>query len=100
WPSLTGIVTRTLPAFGPVRVHGNATMTFGSLPGTATPTGPMAEALPRWLAGVSVDRAFPLQSTLVAVEAVARQGMRDGDAVVWNTGAGVRHQFSPRLVLD
>ncbi len=100
YPSLTGIITRTLPALGAVRMHGNATMTFGAAPDAAAPAGPVAEEVPRWLAGVSMDRAFPLQSTLVAVEAVARQGMLDGDAVVWSAGAGVRHQFSPRLVLD
>lgn len=103
YPSLTAIVTRTLPALGAVRVHGNATYTFGAAPnssGTAVIGSPAGAEVPRWLAGVSMDRAFPLQSTLIAIEAVAHQGMLNHDDMVLSAGAGVRHQFSPRLVLD
>lgn len=103
YPSLTAIATRTLPALGAVRVHGNATYTFGSSPnsgGSVAIDQPAAAEVPRWLAGVSMDRAFPLQSTLIAVEAFAHRGMLDNDDVVLSAGAGVRHQFSPRLVLD
>ena len=102
YPSITGIMTRTLPQFGPVRVHANATATFGAAPETirGVPIGNMAEEVPRWLAGVSVDRAFPLKSSLLAMELVARQGMLDGEPVAWSAGVGARHQFSPRIVLD
>ncbi len=102
YPSITGIMTRTLPQFGPVRVHANATATFGAAPETirGVPVGPMAEEVPRWLAGVSVDRAFPLKSSLLAMELVARQGMIDGEAVAWSAGVGGRRQLSPRIVLD
>jgi len=103
YPSLTAIATRTLPALGAVRVHGNATYTFGSSPGSggsASLDQPVGAEVPRWLAGVSMDRAFPLHSTLIAIEAVAQRSMLDNDDVVLSAGAGVRHQFSPRLVLD
>lgn len=103
YPSLTAIATRTLPALGAVRVHGNATYTFGASPNsgvTAPIDQPTGADVPRWFAGVSMDRAFPLQSTLIAIEAVAHRGMLDNDDVVLSAGAGVRHQFSPRLVLD
>ncbi len=102
YPSLTGIVTRTLPQFGAVRVHGNASVTFGSAPDATgnVPTGPVAEDVPRWLAGVSVDRAFPLKFSLLAMELVARQGMIESDPVNWSAAAGIRHQFSPRIVMD
>ncbi len=102
YPSVTGIVTRTLPQFGAVRVHGNASVTFGSAPDATgnVPTGPVAEDVPRWLAGVSVDRAFPLKFSLLAVELVARQGMLETDPVSLSTAVGVRHQFSPRIVMD
>ncbi len=98
-PSIMGIVTRTLPALGAVRVHGNASVAFGDAPETLG-VGQFAAEEPRWMAGVSMDRAFPLQSTLIAVEAVAEQGMRADDVVRWRSGVGVRHQFSPRVVLD
>ncbi len=103
YPSLTAIATRTLPALGPVRLHGNATVTFGAAPnvGASAPTSELAVAeVPRWMAGVSMDRAFPLHSTLIAAEVVARRSMLEGDDMVLSAGAGVRHQFSPRLVLD
>jgi hypothetical protein len=98
-PSLTGIVTRTLSALGPVRVHANATVSFGT---DADPNDGrlVAEDVPRWRAGMSMDRAFALQSTLVAIEAVAQRGRLNTDDVLWRAGVGVRHQFSPRLVLD
>jgi hypothetical protein len=98
--TLTGIVTRTLSALGPVRVHGNVAYTMGdALQGDAT-SRTIVPPAPRWRAGVSMDRAFPLQSTLVAVEALAQRSLVDGDEVTWSTGAGVRHQFSPRIVMD
>ncbi len=102
YPSIMGIVTRTLPQFGALRVHGNASVTFGSAPDAEgnVPTGPFAEDVPRWLAGVSVDRAFPLKFSLLAMELVARQSLMESDPVSWSAAAGVRHQFSPRIVMD
>jgi hypothetical protein len=98
--TLTGIVTRTLSALGPVRVHGNASYTMGDAVRGDTVSRPLVLPAPRWRAGVSVDRAFPIEATLVAVEALAQQSLLDGDPVRWSSGVGVRHQFSPRLVVD
>jgi len=98
--TLTGIVTRTLSALGPVRVHGNAAVTMGEAVRGDTVTRALVLPAPRWRAGVSMDRAFPLQATLIAVEALAQRSLLEGADVVWSTGAGVRHQFSPRLVMD
>ncbi len=98
--TFTGIVTRTLSALGPVRVHGNAAVTLGDGVRGDTLSRSLVLPAPRWRAGVSMDRAFPLQSTLIAVEALAQRSLLDGADVVWSTGAGVRHQFSPRVVVD
>lgn len=98
-PSVMGLLTRTLPALGPVRLHANAAVSFGAAP-TPDSTKLVAEDVPRWMAGVSLDRAFALHSTLVAVEAVAERGRLNTDDIIWRTGVGARHQFSPRLVLD
>jgi len=101
-PSLTGIATRTLSALGPVRVHANATVTFGEAltGGDAAPDGAEANEIPRWLAGVSIDRAFPVQYTLIAAELLAERGLADGSDVTWHAGVGVRHQLTARFVLD
>lgn len=98
--TVTGIVTRTLSALGPVRVHGNASYTVGDGVRSDTISRALVLPAPRWRAGVSVDRAFPIRATLVAVEALAQQSLLEGDAVRWSSGVGVRHQFSPRLVVD
>jgi hypothetical protein len=98
--TLTGIVTRTLSALGPVRVHGNAAFTMGDGVRGDTLSRALVLPAPRWRAGVSMDRAFPLQATLIAVEALAQRSLLDDADVVWSTGAGVRHQFSPRIVMD
>jgi hypothetical protein len=98
--TLTGIVTRTLSALGPVRVHGNAAVTMGEGVRGDTLSRSLVLPAPRWRAGVSMDRAFPLQSTLIAVEALAQRSLLEDADIVWSTGAGVRHQFSPRVVVD
>ncbi len=102
YPALTGIVTRTLPALGAVRLHGNASVTFGDAPTVdeLSDNGPIAELPHRWMAGVSMDRAFPLKSTLIAAEVFAQRGLEAEADVVWAAGAGVRHQVSPRIVFD
>lgn len=101
-PSLTGIATRTLPSLGPVRVHANATVTLGDAlsAADAAPEGAEANEIPRWLAGVSIDRAFPVHYTLVAAELLAQRGLAEGADVTWHAGVGVRHQLTARFVVD
>lgn len=110
YPAITGIATKTLSALGPVRVHANVTRTLGGAAqkveaciAVFPPVCPPADTdgeVPRWLAGLAIDRAFPLQSTLIGAELVARQSVYRNDPVEWRVGAGVRHQFSARFVLD
>jgi hypothetical protein len=111
YASAKAIATRTLAW---ARFHANAPYTAG--PGLARvvevaqhaepdPAGGTdarvgAAELSRWQAGVAVDRPFPLRSLLVTGEVVARQPLRDGERVEWNTGAGVRYQLSPRVAAD
>lgn len=101
-PSVTGIATRTLSALGPVRVHANATVTLGDALSAddAAPEGAEANEIPRWLAGVSIDRAFPVQYTLIAAELLAQRGLAGGSDVTWHAGVGVRHQLTARFVVD
>lgn len=94
YASVKGIVTRTLPW---ARFHVNAGYTFGDEP---NPISDAAVELTRWMAGVAADRAFPLRSTLITAEVVARQPIHDEEAVEWSVGTGVRRQLTSRWAID
>lgn len=95
YPSLTGIATRT---YSWARFHVNGQVTFGSEPGDGETAG--LEETSRWLAGLAVDRTFPLRATLVTAELYAREPLAGDEEVEWNTAAGIRYQVSPVLALD
>lgn len=105
YPSLKGIVTRSSRW---ARVHVNGQYTLGrALPDEApesgrgpTAVGPQTLELSRWLAGVAVDRTFPLRALLVTGEAYARRPLHGGAAVEYDAGAGLRAQLTPRTALD
>lgn len=97
YPSITGIATRTY-RWG--RVHMNGKYTAGSSLSAASTSDAGAEELSRWLIGGAVDRTFPLRSTLITAELYGRKPLITGEDVEYNTGAGVRHQFTPTLALD
>jgi hypothetical protein len=104
YATFTGMLTRTLR---PLRIHMNAQVTAGAAPRPSTlsltseqPSAD-AEGLSRWLAGVAVDKTFPLHSVLFTAELLARQPLvraeKDTELVA---GAGLRLQASPTLALD
>jgi hypothetical protein len=98
YPSLTGIATRS---YSWARFHVNAQYTFGSAPDEVE--GEAAE-LPhgtsRWLAGMAIDRVFPLDAYLLIADVYAEQPLHAGDPVEWNAGAGIRYQVNPFLAVD
>ena len=101
YASVKGIMTRTFPA---VRLHVNAQYTFGSAlaSGSAVPIGGSAQNIEvsRWIAGAAIDKTLPLRSLLMSAEVYARQSLRTGEPLEWNTGVGVRYQLAPRWVMD
>ncbi|MEO7714544.1 MAG: hypothetical protein ABIV10_16645 [Gemmatimonadaceae bacterium] len=97
YTSITGIATRTY-RWG--RVHMNGKYTAGSSLSAASTSDAGAEELSRWLIGGAVDRTFPLRSTLITAELYGRKPLITGEDVEYNTGAGVRHQFTTTLALD
>ncbi len=64
--------------------------------------GPRADVraeVPRWRAGLAVDRPIPLRTMLVGAEVYAEEPLAGG-AVRWTTGVGLRWQLAPRLAFD
>jgi hypothetical protein len=95
YASLTALLTRTWRF---ARLHLNGRYTAGASP---SQTGGGADAeVDRWLAGLALDRAFPLSALLLIAEVYARQPIDPAATILWHTGAGVRFQMSPRLALD
>ncbi|HUG39318.1 MAG TPA: hypothetical protein VMM12_02480 [Longimicrobiales bacterium] len=93
YPSVTGIATRT---FAFARFHLNGEYTFGEAPGVGEEVG---EAT-RWMAGVAVDRTFPLRSALLIADAFVEQPLHEGEEVAWTTELGLRYQLDPYFALD
>jgi hypothetical protein len=94
FPAVTGIATRTYPW---ARFHANAQYTFGAAPeGDAT----LPHEASRWLAGIAVDRVFPLNAYLLIADVYAQQPLHADDPVEWNAGAGIRYQINPFLAVD
>jgi hypothetical protein len=94
-----GIMTRTLPW---ARFHANAQITVGPSLGSNDTKGVSAGGsdVSRWLAGVAVDKTFPLYSLLVSAEAFAERPVSDDAPVAWSAGTGARYQITPRWAFD
>jgi hypothetical protein len=107
YATFTGMLTRT---FRWMRVHLNGQVTAGAEPkfvassiGAVSAEDPRenAEELSRWLAGIAIDKAFPLSSVLITGELYGRRPLvRTNDDLELFAGAGVRLQASPTLALD
>lgn len=100
YPSLKGIATKT---FAWARFHVNGQYTFGSADddvGAAPAIGAQAAEVSRWMAGVAIDRTFPLRSLLLTGELFAERGLHEADETEWNAGVGTRYQLSPRWAAD
>jgi hypothetical protein len=54
----------------------------------------------RWMAGIGADHAFALSSTLIGADVIAERFIGLYDRVDWSAEVGVRHQWTPLLVLD
>ena len=56
--------------------------------------------LSRWMAGLAVDRAFPLRSLLLTADVFAEQPITRDAALAWTAEAGLRYQTSPQVNVD
>jgi hypothetical protein len=96
YASVSALATRSYPW---ARFHVNAQYTFGSAPG-ADIEAESPHGVSRWLAGVAVDRVFPLDAWLLIADVYAQQPLHAEDPVEWNAGAGIRYQVNPFLAVD
>lgn len=90
FPSVKGIATRTFPF---ARFHLNGRYTFGS------DRGDTGEAT-RWMAGLAVDRTFPIRSLLITGDVFAEQPLDGDEELEWTAEAGLRYQTSPQTNVD
>ncbi len=99
YPSFKAIATKT---FSWARFHVNGQLTVGDAPVAATGSGASAATpeLSRWLAGIAVDRTFPLRSLLLTAELVTSQPLDAAEQTAWDVAGGARYQLSPRLAVD
>lgn len=96
--SAKGVVTRTLQW---ARFHLNGQYSFGADGAAAGVGGDHGGAeVSRWLAGIAVDRTFPLRSMLFGAEVFAEKGRSAGAETQWNAAVGVRRQLSPAFNVD
>ncbi|MEO8193185.1 MAG: hypothetical protein ABI681_04995 [Gemmatimonadales bacterium] len=101
--SLKGIATRT---FVWSRFHLNGQYTFGPSPGQSTsgvgtaPASSGGTEVSRWLAGIAVDKTYPLKAMLVTADFFARQPIFEEESVDYNLGTGMRYQINPKWAVD
>lgn len=93
-PSLTAIATRT---YSTARVHANLLVTGGGATGEGDPGA--SEVPPRWLAGVAIDRAFPLEAFLLTASVHVEDPIGERRAE-WVAATGIRYQVNPYIGLD
>lgn len=90
YPTLKGIATRT---FSRARFHANAEYTLG-------PDADEVGEASRWMAGIAVDRTFPIRSILVTADLFAEQALDPEESLSWTAEAGLRYQTSPQFNVD
>jgi hypothetical protein len=93
YPTIKGIATRT---FSRARFHANAEYTLGPDAGEGDEVGEAS----RWMAGLAVDRTFPIRSLLVTADLFAEQALDSGESLSWTAEAGIRYQTSPQFNVD
>ncbi len=98
--SAKAIATRT---FRWARFHVNGEYTFGegdlADPDTIDGDAGHSDAS-RWLAGIAVDRTYPLRSMLIGAEVFVRKARGNDADEQWNAALGIRRQLSPAFNVD
>lgn len=93
YSSVKAIATRT---FSFSRFHVNAQYTLGSTPDAGDEVGDES----RWMAGIAVDKTFPLRAALLIADVYVEQPLREDEELSWTIEAGTRYQLNPFFSLD
>ena len=93
YSSVKAIATRT---FSFSRFHVNAQYTFGSTPDLEEDVGEAS----RWMAGVAVDKTFPLRAALLIADVYVEEPLHEDEELRWTIEAGTRYQLNPFFSLD
>ena len=96
-PSLKAIATKTFPQ---LRIHVNAQRSFVETPAAAGAGVPAHGEQARWMAGVAVDRPFPLSALLLTAELVTSAPVERTSPRRLDAAGGMRYQWSPRVAFD
>jgi hypothetical protein len=67
---------------------------------SASAVAPVRLSGGRWFGGVAFDHAFPVRSTLLVADLFAERFIGLFPKIDWTAEAGLRHQVTPRLVVD
>lgn len=95
--TVTAIATRS---FTLARVHVNAGYTFGRSPRRIVLAHGVQTEVPRWRAGVAIDRTLALRSLLLSAELVAERPTLPLHPAIAEMAGGLRRQYGPRVVID
>jgi hypothetical protein len=99
-PTVKAIATKTFPW---ARFHVNGQMTFADDAATGGASGivpPVNAEFSRWMAGIAIDKTFPLKAMLFTAEVVASEPFQAGSAQRLDVAGGSRIQLSPRVAFD
>jgi hypothetical protein len=95
--SVKGTATKTFPF---ARFHLNAqAWVAGNEPQLSVDGVGPAQEFPSWLAGLAVDKTYPLRSILIGAEVFARKSEMPTDPE-WNAAVGLRKQLTPAFNMD
>ena len=93
FPSVKAIATRT---FRLARIHLNGQYTFGAAPELGDEVGEAS----RWMAGLALDKTFPLRAMLLIGDVYVEEPLIEGEDLRWTVEAGTRYQLNPFFALD
>lgn len=93
YSTIKGVASRT---FSFSRFHLNAEYTFGATP----PIGEGEGEISRWMAGVAIDKTFPIHATLLIGDVYVEQPLDQGEELRWAIEGGARYQLNPFFALD